>query len=227
MIGLIGELVWRLPRQILTRQTLQTRRMFRAARGNAKVLLATNTFWMVPISFGGTYLPLFMAEQGLSKVEIGTLTSTQLGAQILGSFFGGWIADRLGWKKALQILDGTIWPAIFLSFAFAHGYFLFFIGSFLVGFQSCAWPAFLSLLLEGVPKSKSAFIFALEQVTWFAGGVLTSVTGLLVSRWGVSASSRTVFVSGCFLMSIGWTIRQRMVREVAAPREKLKPPLLV
>ena len=80
--------------------------MFRSIRGNPRVLIVTNLFWALPISFSVVYLQIYMKEMGLSEIAIGSVSSAQLVAQVIGALLGGWLADRLGQKKTLMIFDG-------------------------------------------------------------------------------------------------------------------------
>ncbi len=219
LFNIIPELFWRYPLELLGRHSLRVKRMFSAISGNASVLIYTGMLWNVSSTFLITFLPLFMAEQGLSKVEIGTLTSVNIIAQVLGSLLGGWLPERLGLKRAIMLTDILIWPAIYACYGFAHGYFLFFIGSFLSGFQAICWPAYFSLVLKGSPKRHSPIYFGLMQVTWIGTSLFVSLSGIFIKIWGVSWTTRWIMGIGFVLMLIGWFMRLSMVKDTSVPRK--------
>ena len=172
---------WRLPRELLTRQAIQLRKMWGALQGNAKPLMLCNIFWTIPGSFMGIYLQVFMVEQGLSKIEIGTVASAQLVAQMFGALLGGFLAERYGRLRTVTLIDTCCWPLAYLVFSSAHGYLSFMAGAVLVGTVFTLGPAWTALYVEGSRPSNRMHLFGLLQVPWFLGTVLSSLSGFLVA----------------------------------------------
>ena len=107
IVWLVEWVAWKMPRRLLTRQALQMKRMFLALKGNARVLVIANLFWTIPASFTGVYLQLYMAEQGLSKIEIGSIASAQVATQMIGALCGGWLAYRFGRLRTIVAVDSV------------------------------------------------------------------------------------------------------------------------
>ena len=53
----------------------------------------------------GTYLPLYMLALGVTKMQIGVLSSVLIGAKLLSTLVGGYLADRMGRKRVLVIVE--------------------------------------------------------------------------------------------------------------------------
>ncbi|MEK7475006.1 MAG: MFS transporter [Candidatus Coatesbacteria bacterium] len=186
---------------------------FRGLSRNAQILALTSFFWTLPTAFSVVYLRIFMREQGLSEIEIGTISSTQVLFQIAGSFCGGWIADRIGWKRALVFLDLCLWPTAMICYATATSYTGFLAGACVEGFQWVVVPAWISLLLSGTPRARRPFLFALGGLNFMGGGLLVPLGAPLVRAWGVSNTVRGIFVFGAALMITGIAIRWRTVKD--------------
>jgi len=222
IVLLIEWLAWRLPKEILSRQAINLKKMFGALKGNARPLMLYNIFWSIPNSFLGIYLQLFMVEQGISKIEIGTIASAQLVAQMAGAFMGGFLAERMGRLRTITLVDGLCWPLAYLFFSTAHGYLGFLAGAVLVGFISTLGPAWTSLYVEGSPASKRMYLFGLLQTSWFAGGMIASLSGFLVYRWGVTTTCRGVFALASVLTVFSLWARARHLKETTPPRRPFR-----
>ena len=224
LFSIVERLAFRLPGEFLSRHAVQLRRMFSAFRGNARVLVLTNICWMLPVTFSTVYLPIFMAEQGLSKTQIGTLGSVSFIFQVAGALFGGRVAERLGWKRTLMTFDGVLWPAVFLCFISAHGYLPFLFAAVLMGGMSIVMPAWMSIFIAGVPKAQRPFIFIFNQIPPLVAGMIAPVYGFLISEWGggVSEVARWVYSAGCVLVLAGWWMRVRWLAD-PSQTEREKP----
>ena len=80
---------WRLPGELIRRQFVRIRTMFGTLKGNSLPLVKYDILWVLPIQFTMLYLRLFQREQGLTEVEIGTVSSFQLVAQMIWYFLEG------------------------------------------------------------------------------------------------------------------------------------------
>src|SRR6185503_2659036 len=140
-----------MPQLLLRHPTTHFRRMAGAPEGNARALVFFNIFWTIPNAFMVVYLQLFMSERGLTKIEIGTITSAQVAVQMIGALCGGYLADRLGRLRTVQWVDILAWPAAYVCFSLADGYFAFLAGAVLVGAVFTLMPAWSAIYLKGSP----------------------------------------------------------------------------
>ena len=223
VFSLLEWMAWRLPRELMARQAIQFRKMWGALQGNAKPLMLTNIFWTIPASFMGIYLPLYMADQGLSKIEIGTVASAQIIAQVFGALLGGYLAERFGRLRTVNLIDTFCWPFAYLVFSNASGYLSFMAGSILVGMVITLSPAWISLYVEGSPARHRMHLFGLLQVPWFLGTLLSSSSGLLVARWDVESTCRIVFGCATVMTAFSVWLRSRYLKDPHPPRRPFRP----
>lgn len=186
-------LTWALPREVLERHAWHFRRVLRDMTSNARALAGYNIFWTLPNAFAGIYLQVYMAEQGLTAIEIGSIVSAQLTVQVVCAFLGGWVSDRFGRLRVITWVDALTWPAAFFFFAIAHGYLAFATAAMLVGFVTLLIPAWNSLYLHRSPRGARMHMFAILQVPWFIGAIVAAASGFLVREIGVTASCRWIF----------------------------------
>ena len=223
--SLLEWMAWRLPRELMAHQSIQFRKMWGSLRGNARPLMLCNIFWTIPSSFMAIYLPLFMADQGLSKIEIGTVMSAQLIAQMLGALVGGYLAERWGRLRIVTLIDTCCWPLAYLVFSSANGYLSFMAGSILVGLVMTLSPAWVSLYVEGSPAHRRMHLFGLLQVPWFLGTILSSFSGLMVAKWDVELTCRIVFGCATAVTAFSVWLRSRYLRDPNPPRRPFRPSL--
>lgn len=208
----------RLPSRLVVRPLERSRKLFDGVSSNSWNLIWTSVFWMIPVAFAGVYLQVYMREQGLSVIRIGTLGSIAVGFQLAGALAGGWAADRIGWKRCLVWLDLLVWPTAYLCYATAHGYAGFLAGTALMSFQAVVVPAWIGMLTTGTPPSRRAYVFSLSSVPGMLGGILIPLSGPLVELWGVSRTSKYVYAIGAVLMIAGIMIRWRILKNIGPGR---------
>jgi len=209
--------VW-LPTRLFVRPLTRSRRMFEGLSSNSWNLIWTSVFWMIPVAFAGVYLQVFMREQGLSVIRIGTLGSIAVVFQLAGALAGGWAADRIGWKRCLVWLDLLVWPTAYACYSTAHTYTGFLAGTALMSIQAVVVPAWFGMLTTGTPPSRRAYLFALSAVPGMLGGILIPLSGPLVELWGVSLTSRYMYGIGSVMMIIGIVVRSRILKNVGPAR---------
>jgi MFS family permease len=210
-------LVWELPQELVLHQAFRLKRMFRALKGNARIMMPTSFCWALPMNFIAVYLPLYMVECGLSKIAIGTLVSAQMTAQIVGALLGGWLAERWGFRRVLLTFDWLCYILMFAAFATGMGYFPFLAGNIAFGLLSIVMPAWTGLFVAGIPPRDRAYLYAFQQVPWLATGMLLPLGGLLVERLGIVSATRVVFLGGSLTITLGVYLRWRLLKNPFRP----------
>jgi len=216
---------WRLPMGLLTAQINRVRKMSAALKGNARPLALFNICWTIPNFFAGLYMGPFLAEQGLTKIQIGTLATAGNAAMMVGALCGGWMADRLGRLRTIMIVDALVWPAAFALYAFGTGYWTFLAASVLVGSVMLLNPAWISLYLRGARRVDRPYLFGFLQIIWFGGGIIASFSGFLVRAWGVSVTCRWVFFGAMILTAVSVWVRRIFLHDPTRVRERMKPSI--
>ena len=213
LLDLVGWAAFRAPSELI-RRFADVRTRLGELPAHTRILVLTSFLWTLPFAFEVVYLRIFMREQGLTELQIGAISSTQVLFQLAGSFCGGFIADRVGWKNALIWIDLILWPSAMLSYANADSYGGFMLGACIEGAQWMVIPAWTSLLVAGTPPSKRPFLFAFSGLHFMGGGLIVPLLAPMIKAWGVSGASRVVFSVGASLMAVGVLVRWRMVKDM-------------
>jgi MFS family permease len=108
------------------------------------------------------------------------------GLTAIGSFFGGKIAQRYGYHRALKlgffIMMASLAIGTQLASAVAH---LTVMSTMVLG-MSLTWPTLEALVSEGEPKGRLERMVGLYNVVWAATGALAYFTGgALLERFGL------------------------------------------
>jgi MFS family permease len=210
---------WTFPRQLLREHAWHLRRAWRSMSPNAKALAGYNIFWTLPGAFSGIYLQVFMKEQGLTEIEIGSVVSAALTVQVVTALLSGFAAERFGRLRTVTWVDGTTWPLAYFLYAAAHGYIMFAGGGMLVGGVALLIPAWNSLFIQGSPRGRRMHIFAIAQIPWFIGAIVASASGFLVRAIGVTESCRWIFGAAVVSTAFGWWHRGKYLTD-PDPRPK-------
>ena len=77
--------------------------------GNPRTLVLIEPLWGVPYNLIAPFATLYMYTQGITDVQIGLILSVTMAVQVLFSFLGGILSDKLGRKFTTMMADGR-WP---------------------------------------------------------------------------------------------------------------------
>ena len=156
-----------------------------SVKGNAKIIIVTEANWTVPIAWFGLYSPIYMIALGLSKVEVGLVTSLGIAVAAIGTILGATISDRLGQKRTLMIFDSLTWLTAMLVFSFAQNIWWFIAGTIINNLCMIAMASWQCLFVEGTPKDKRANIYAFLQVMLNGASLLVPLAGMIVDGFGL------------------------------------------
>lgn len=166
------------------------------------VLLAEG--FLSRLSFGiiGFALPLFAYQRlGLSLTETGLLFSLNLIAEQLFKPLMGWVADRVGLKRALTAAV-ALRSLVALLLVFAGSWWQVYLIRFLHGFaESLRDPSVSSLLAENARKETTASAFAWYSTAKMTAGSIGSALGSAILGLGGDASYPRVFLAA-FILSV-------------------------
>ena len=223
LVWTFERLAWRMPRDLFARQAVQFRGVWRALTPNGRALVGFNICWTLPLAFAGIYLQIFMREQGLTEIEIGSVVSAQLAVQVTAALLAGWSAERMGRLRTVTWADLLCWPMAFACYALSDGYLLFAAGAMFAGGIALLIPSWNSLYIEGTSPRIRVHMFGLLQIPWFVGSILASLSGPLVARYGVTETCRAVFSAGVASALLGWWVRGRFLTDTDTHLKPVRP----
>lgn len=162
------------------------------------------------------FLPLYLLAIGGSTWAIGALNSMDNLLSALYSFPGGYLADRIGYKKSLQLFTGVamfgylivilipVWQAVI-------------VGSvFFISWTAVSLPAIMSLVSKAVPKDKRSFGVSLHsffrRIPMALGPI---IGGILIGAFGREIGVRTAFIIALIMGGIAMALVQLFMADDA------------
>ena len=160
------------------------------------------------------FLPVYLMALGGGAVSVGLLSGLDNLLSALYSFPGGYLADRLGVKRALLVFNlmamaGFVvvilipaWPAVI------GGAVLF------LSWTAISLPATMSLVARVLPPEKRTMGVSMHSLVRRLPMALGPILGgLFISIWGVEDGVRLAFVVALVLAGVALVMQQRMIEE--------------
>ncbi|MFA4943941.1 MAG: MFS transporter [Lentisphaeria bacterium] len=193
------------------------------------------------------FLPLYLIELGGSRFAPaadsatggGSLASTLtvFGALMVGglnsldnllsafySYPGGWLSDRLGYKRALILF--TLMAAAGYAFVIAvPTWWAAFVGALLfISWTAISLPAVMSLIAKSVPRERRTLGVTLHSLVRRVPMALGPLLGgLLITLYGVRTGVRLAFAAALVLAVVAIGVMHRYVRDDPAALKKPAP----
>src|ERR1022692_3800575 len=167
-----------------------------ATPGQRRTLLAAALGWMLDAFDAMLYalvLAYVMRDLGMSKATSGLLYTLTLLASGIGGLLFGWLADRIGRKRALMF---SILTYSVCSFASGLSTTVLMLAAFrfILGLgMGVEWNTGATLVAETWPDELRAKAIALVQSSWAIGYALAALVAAVVLRY---ANWRMVFFVG-------------------------------
>ena len=116
--------------------------------GNPRTLVLIEPLWGVPYNLIAPFATLYMYTQGITDVQIGLILSVTMAVQVLFSFLGGILSDKLGRKFTTMMGDFFGWGLACLVWAVSNNFWLFLAAAILNCFEQINQTAWYCLLIE-------------------------------------------------------------------------------
>jgi len=202
-----------------------------ATPGQRRTLLAAALGWMLD-SFDAMLYALVLAhvmrDLGMTKATAGLLSTLMLLASGIGGILFGFIADRIGRKRALMLSIVTYSVCSFAS-GLSTSILMLAIFRFILGLgMGGEWNTGATLVAETWPDELRAKAIAIVQSSWAIGYALAALVAGIVLRY---ANWRAVFFVGILPALVTLWIRNRVPesemwiehRRLAGPGQGPKP----
>ena len=201
---------------------------FLALRKNVVAVLFMAVFVGMGERLAERFLPLYLIALGGSTLSIGLLNGMDNLFSALYSFPGGYLSDRLGYKRALLVFN--------LVAMFGYGIVLIFptwqavlVGAiFFLSWSAISLPATMSLVASALPSAKRTMGVSMHSLVRripMALGPL--VGGLIITKYGTQDGVRLAFAVALALGAIALILQQIMIDEVKVEKKAETNPLRV
>lgn len=167
------------------------------------------------------FLPLYLIALGGSAWSVGFLNAMDNLLSALYSFPGGYIADRIGHKKSLQLFTAV---AIFgyLLVILIPSWIAVLAGSvFFISWTAVSLPAIMSLVSAAVPKEKRSFGVSLHSfVRRIPMALGPIVGGVLIGAFGRVQGVRLAFGAAVVMGLVAMALVQRFMADDSRDKEE-------
>ena len=160
------------------------------------------------------FLPIYLIALGGGPIVIGLLNGLDNLLSALYAFPGGYLSDRLGFKKALLIFNlfamfGYLlvifipaWPAVLAG------------AVFFLSWSAISLPATMSLVAKVLPSDKRTMGVSMHSLVRRIPMALGPITGgLFISIWGEKDGVRLAFAVALVLAIIAAAMQQALIEE--------------
>jgi FSR family fosmidomycin resistance protein-like MFS transporter len=170
-----------------------------------------------------TFLTLFLHARGFTVEAGGGLLAVYLGAGAMGSFLGGWLAERWGGRRVVVVsfLCATPLFFAFLILPTVPGLACLTLGAFML---QASLPVNVALGQELSPRHSSTISSLLMGAAWGLGALLIGPIGAIADRFGLTVALALL----ASLLPIGWLLALCLpdIRRHVAPAEIATPQAL-
>ncbi len=185
---------------------------------NAQVLLATEIPWSVTMAWMGSYLSLFLLDQGLSASNLGVMIGLGAVVQLAGLGLSGFMTRRLGRKGTIMSGDFAGWVVVLGMWAIFRNPWILGLGVVLNQASGYVGPAWNSLFSEDEHPRRLPRYFLFLQVLTVGGGLVLPLTRGFVMHAGVVSAGRTMLWWLWPMVSLVWLMRLIGLKESGAGR---------
>jgi MFS family permease len=170
------------------------------------------------------FLPLYLLALGGSTWSVGLLNAMDNLLSALYSFPGGYLSDRLGYKKSLQLFTAVAMFG-YLIVILMPSWQAVLVGSFFfISWTAVSLPAIMSLVSKAVPKERRALGVSIHSffrripmaIGPLVGGTLIGIFG---TQKGVRMGFGTAFVMGAIAIGL---VRKYMADDEGEGKAALK-----
>jgi MFS family permease len=185
---------------------------------NAQIFLVTEFPWSVTMAWMGSYLSLFLLDQGLSASNLGVMIGLGAVIQLTGLGLSGFLTRRLGRKGTIMFGDFAGWIVVLGLWAIFHNPWILGVGVILNQASGFVGPAWNSLFSEDEHPQRLPRYFLFLQILTVAGGLVLPLTRGFVMHSGVVNAGHLMLWWLWPLVSVVWLIRLIGLKESAAGR---------
>ncbi len=170
------------------------------------------------------FLPIYLIALGGGPIIIGLLNGLDNLLSALYSFPGGYLSDRLGFKKALLIFNlfamfGYLlvifiptWPAVLVG------------AVFFLSWSAISLPATMSLVARVLPTNKRTMgVSMLSLVRRIPMALGPIIGGLFIGLWGEKDGVRLAFCVALLLAVLAAVMQQKMIEDDPAQKSEQAP----
>ena len=182
-------------------------------KGNPKTLILMEPLWGIPYNLIAPFATLYMYTQGITDVQIGLILSVSMVVQVLFSFIGGILTDKLGRKFTTMMGDFFGWGVACLIWAVSGNFWFFLAAVLFNSFEQINQTAWYCLLIEDADSRDLIGIYTWVNIGGLIAIFFAPISGLLINTFSVVPVVRVLYVVFAVNMMIKVIITYRYCEE--------------
>ena len=169
---------------------------------------------------GERFLPIYLITLGGGALSVGLLSGMDNLLSALYSFPGGYLADRLGTKKALLVFN-LIAMVGFVVVILIPAWQAVIVGSvFFLSWTAISLPATMGLVAQVLPKNRRTMGVTMHSlVRRFPMALGPLVGGACIDIWGLVTGIRLAFIGAMAMAMVAAIVQQILIKEDASDQE--------
>ena len=167
------------------------------------------------------FLPIYLMALGSGALTIGLLSGMTNLLSALYSFPGGFLSDRLGYKKALLVFNLITLFGYAIVIIFPYWQAVLVGAIFFLSWSAISLPATMSLVSRVLPPDKRTMGVSLHSLVRRLPMALGPIIGgILIGIYGEKTGVRLAFVGAFILGIVSLLLQQIMIEDDKGKREK-------
>jgi MFS family permease len=187
---------------------------FLGLRGSVAAMLTMVILVGMGEKLGERFLPIYILALGGGAYVIGLLNALDNLLSALYSYPGGYLSDRLGYKRALAVFNLVSMAGYAIVIAFPTWQAVIFGAFFFISWDALSLPATMSLVAAVLPKNKRTMGVSMHSLVRripMALGPL--IGGVLIANFGERDGVRLAFGLALFLAAIALVFQQLFIED--------------
>ncbi len=160
------------------------------------------------------FLPLYLIAMGGTSIIIGLLNGMDNLLSALYSFPGGWLADKIGYKKALNIFNLMAMFGYLIVIIFPSWIAVLVGAVFFISWTAISLPATMSLISSVVPVNRRSMGISMNSIVKRIPMSLGPILGgALILRYGRIQGVRYAFIVAFILAGVALLVQSKFITE--------------
>jgi len=160
------------------------------------------------------FLPIYLLALGGGILSVGFLNAMDNLLSALYSFPGGYLSDRLGYKRALVVFNLVAMSGYLIVILFPHWLAVFVGAVFFLSWSAISLPATMSLVSRVLPMEKRTMGVSVHSLARRIPMALGPVIGgILIGLYGDRTGIRLTFVAAFLLGIVSLILQQTMIED--------------
>ncbi len=167
------------------------------------------------------FLPVYLVALGGTAVSVGLLNGMDNLLSALYSFPGGYLSDRLGYKRALILFNLIAMFGYLIVIFFPYWQAVIVGAVFFLSWTAISLPATMDLVSVVLPKNKRTMGVSMHSLVRRVPMALGPVIGgVMIQRFGKVDGVRLAFIVAFVLGGVSLVMQQLMIEEKERPKRE-------